>query len=290
MIIYKSIFRKKTTKIYLFIVTSIFLIIGILLLARNHYISEGNENYEGSYLTFEAPLSELDKIKDGLNVKSVTIGLTYTFINESTNNEMVTDLIVDESLSGNEIITWASYNYFFNTNEDGAIIINKNNHDYILTVKETYTSTSDDGTHISMDIFNDLYDNENILYRVEIEDYFKENKTTKWLEENISNINTESNGNGITFVENSKDSAPLYNLYVLLFTCLTIGLGIIFFIILIYTLVNMIIDEKKSSNLLNHLGYNHKKILLTTIIKISLILIIPFIISSLILIPIYLIW
>ena len=292
MIIFKSLFRKKITKIYLFIVTSIFLAIGILLLARNHYIVEGNKNYEGSYFQFLAPLSEMEKIKKGTNVEKVTIGLTYEFPSKFDNtSNIIMDLIVDDKVKNDEVITWKGYENLFNTPDLNKITIERNNIRVDLNVKEKYYTTGDDGTFISQEVFDKLYNGkENIIYRVEVNDYFKQTKTEKWLTENIDISHGEGTDNGILFHEVSKSRAPLFSLYVMLFTFLTIALGIIFAIILIYTIVNLIIDEKKSSNLLKHLGYKNRKILMTTIAKIASIILIPIIISSIILIPIYLIW
>lgn len=293
MIIYKSIFRKKTTKLYIFIVTGIFLIIGILLLNRSHYIKEGNENYEGSYITFKAPLSELDKIKKAKNVEKVSIGLSFSFTLEKVGHETSDELIIDETLKNNEMIAWEAYKNFLNTNESGSVLVSKNNKEKEFIVKDTYESsrTGNNGYYISQEAFNDLYDGkERVIYRVEILDFFKQNKTAEWIVENVNDISLEYGGDGLSFVEKSKKNAPLYTLYVLLYTVLSIGLGVIFLIILIYTIINILIDEKKNSNLLSHLGFNNKKIFLTKIIKLTLIILIPFIISSIILIPIYLLW
>ena len=293
MIIFKSLFRKKITKIYLFIVTSIFLAIGILLLARNYYIVEGNKNYEGSYFQFLAPLSEMDKIKKGINVEKVIVGLNRKLSEEEGYLWSELNIFVDETLKGFNTKVWQSYtrnkdnpdNYF------DKIILMNNGNKVELNIVASYESTGDDGNFISQEVFDKLYDGkENVIYRVEVVDYFKQNKTEKWLQENINISHEEGTDNGIGFTEVSKSRAPLYTLYVLLFTFLSIALGIIFVIILIYTIVNIIIDEKKSSILLKHLGYKNRKILMTTILKIASILLIPFIISSIILIPIYLIW
>lgn len=48
--IFKSFYRKKTTKIYLLILILIFTVLGAVIIGRNNYIKESNLNYAGSFL------------------------------------------------------------------------------------------------------------------------------------------------------------------------------------------------------------------------------------------------
>lgn len=292
MIIFKSILRKKTTKIYLFIVTGIFLAIGILFIARNHYIVEGNKNYEGSYYTFLAPLSEQNKVNNAPNIKEATIGLIREFSKEDRYIFSESKLFIDKTLNSFEIKIWETFTKDRNNPDiyyDNVSFTNKEDK-VNFKVVETYQSTGSNLNFISQEAFDKLYDGkENVLYLLIIDDFFKKDKTEKWLEENVD-IYREDSGNGIEYDENSKSHAPLFELYVKLFTFLLIALGVIFTSILIYTIINLLIDEKKNSNLLKHLGYKNSKILITKIGKITLVVIIPIVISSLILIPLYLLW
>ena len=277
MIIFKSVFRKKTTKAYLLIIICLFLAIGIFLIGKNHYITEGNEKIK--------KMPNLKVLRKGISRKISTYSNTVF-----PNSEIV--FYTDESLKGFEAIIWQGF-----VKDSNKFSITDSEIEFL--VKRAYSGTGKDKELISFEAFDQLYDRkETVYFLVELANWFDYEKNIKWLSENIEIDNADTviegqiinNGDGINQYEKSKKSANLYFFYVKIFTFLSIILGIIFGIVLIYTLINIIIDEKKNSHLLKYLGYHNKTIVIMTLGKIALILVLPLLLSSLVLIPIYLLW
>lgn len=286
MLIYKSFFRKKTTKIYILIITFIFLGIGAFLVGRQHYIKEGNVNYEQSYIEFYAKLSDYEKIKNLYNVKDVNIGL-YREITSSNRNYKDT-FYINNQVNEGEIFT-DGYN------ENGFLTINNNNEMINFKIINNHNYNLKQPNYISQEDFDKLYQpNEYVAYRITTKNYFKREKTIKKIEETINYRKKETYDGvdyyGIRDRSISKSAIEMYEFYIMLFGLISIVLGIIFGIVLINTIINVIEDEKKVSNLLIHLGYNQKLTRKIKIHKILFLLVFPLILAITLLLIGILIW
>jgi len=63
MLIFKSFFRKKTTKVYLTLFSLLLFSIILLLSFKEYYVSLLKENYKESYLGLVADKKEINKLK-----------------------------------------------------------------------------------------------------------------------------------------------------------------------------------------------------------------------------------
>ena len=84
MIILKSFYRKKNTRIYLTVITLIFTAIISLFIARSYNVDQANQNLSKSYLRFTAnkeAINDIAKIKGISNINYSIIGY---LINEET--------------------------------------------------------------------------------------------------------------------------------------------------------------------------------------------------------------
>ena len=75
MLILKSFYRKKSTKIYLTVITLLFIGIISLFIARYYNINEANKIYYKSYIIFSANKEDLTKIENIKGINSLKFGL-----------------------------------------------------------------------------------------------------------------------------------------------------------------------------------------------------------------------
>ena len=78
MIIIKSFYRKKNTRIYLTVITLIFTAIISLFMARNYNIDQANQNFSKSYLMFDADKDAIDDIAKIKGLNNITYGIKST--------------------------------------------------------------------------------------------------------------------------------------------------------------------------------------------------------------------
>ena len=260
--ILKSFFRKKTTKIYLFIFTFIFLAFNLIVIGRNYYAEKANESYDGSFIFWEqskdATIPNVDGIK---NVQNAIIIGNHNFI------------VADD-------------NYKLNENE---ILINNDNKDAIDKIKNDFSSSY---PMIDIDNFNFVFTDDNINNNFLIVNQNTFNKivesdnnivyiaqATDWInyEDVIYELNEEMNieVNAYIPTTSANDYSSLYNTFDI-FLYLVV---ILFFILSIISILNIINDEKNSNFLYKTLGYSKIKKLLITGFKILILLVSTVILS-----------
>ena len=87
-IIYKSFFKKKTTKIYLWIFISLGIVFSFLIIARKYLIIKSNEAYPESFLVMSS--------KDNINLeKEKNIKSYNKAINVDCNNHLTNVFITE---------------------------------------------------------------------------------------------------------------------------------------------------------------------------------------------------
>lgn len=247
MIILKSFFRKRTTRIYLVIIACILTTIFYLVLNRQITYKEGVEFYEGSKTIFvdENPNLE-EKIKDIKNVKSVT----FSF---QTNNQRLY-LIEDSEISRGNAIYLSNES---ETEKQTELTINGYSKNFIITetIAPQYHNTPLI-LYISEEDFNDLKEHAtDFFYIVEFKDTLKRYETTDIIEDTI-NIEAYMHYNSQKY----PSRAVTYEDDINRLTVFAIIGGILFLIILIITIKNILLDEKKNNRLYFCLGYNKKQI------------------------------
>lgn len=243
MIIYKSFYRKKSTKIYFFIFTIISLILLLLNNTREQFISKENEAYNNSFLYFESNKNiEFNDINNILSynktipiycddITNIFITNSIPIINSDNNKEKVCNI--------NEF----TINYYVGSEYE------------IIPNEELYNSLTKE--------------NENYYYFIKLDNWHDYKKTVKELE-NKYNIS-------INIVEENNDDND-YRKPIFIFNILIIILIMLFILILILTIINIIIDEKNNNKLYKSLGFNKVYITIITINKIIMLLILPLLI------------
>jgi len=246
-IIYKSFFKKKTTKIYLWIFISLGIVFSFLIIARKYLIIKSNEAYPESFLVMYS--------KDNINLeKEKNIKSYNKAINVDCNNHLTNVFITEHK----PIFTNESEEY-----------LNCNINNYIIE----YTHVKNINIIKNPDLYNSLKDSqEEFYYFISLKSWFDKNKTAQYLSDKY---HTE-----VGIEEYKIDSMDYKNIIVI--TDLFIKISILLFVILsIITIANIIIDEKKNNFLYYALGYSKIKIISININKIFLIIVIPLCILTL---------
>lgn len=256
MMILKSFYRKKRTKIYFIIFTSIFAIMALFFVSNAYYTKKGNEAYQNSFLMVSAPrdtFSSLMKIK---NIKKVDLGVKIVY---GSTWEIYQD---DTSfLKENEII--APFTAVTDKNLGDTITIQYNHQDFsfVLTNKSNSPSYS---FRINSDAFNKITsDSFDFLYKIHLKNWFDYKKTKKELEKMLSldEFDVHIYSQNITIKLDYEFILFVIDILSKIFTFL-------FFIIFSISLYNIYVDEKKIAHLYFCLGYSKSRILLNTWIKI----------------------
>ena len=134
MLLLKSFFRAKTTRIYLIIMCLVFSLFFIVNNSRNYYSNIIDDYYEGERIIIEADLSEYAKIKKLPNIKKVTPALKIQTITWPAQY-----LIKDETnqLKENEIIISKAHKNTYQINDSVNFYLG--NISYSFNLKEYST-------------------------------------------------------------------------------------------------------------------------------------------------------
>lgn len=276
MLILKSFFRKKTTKIYLIIFTSILTIMFNLILTKQKLINECIDFYDGSTITFESSKNALEKIKQIDNIKKITYGLPA----KVNNSNVLAYLIKDEKLKSNEAY------YLTNISEyelsiPSTIEINYNNtiHTYNISKKiNSKTMVLAYIIYISEEEYNLLVnDSQNYIYILEYENHLKLNETIDNIE---NNINTEK----IEIMNNKKIPNKIDNFEsdITIYSIFSRISFIIFFITFIIILKNTLLDENNINYLYKYLGFTKRQTKIYNLLKIISLIFISIILALII--------
>lgn len=253
----KSFFRKKITKIYLFIIFLIFLIFLVLTFGKNYYIALNNKTYKNSFVVLETEEDIFNKLKKNKNIDSVKNAIYLEDYNIS--------LLEDKNLLDGEILIPE----FMKDNVGSELVFSYNNKEYVFN-KFKYKDLSNNFIYyISSNDFKKIKDNKN-YYIININDWSKQEKIVLKLEKKYNLKNS------FVFTDYSGTD---YSNMVVIFTIFTILNIVLFVIILLITLYNILEDEKKNSIMYECLGFKKSYIRFNNFIKIVILLISAFILS-----------
>lgn len=256
MLILKSFFRKKTTKIYLIIYTFIILILMLLVFTKNVLIQKENELHNGTFIAIKN--FDISKYNNKENLNKV---LKTTIIQNKVGEEYL--LIINNDLKDNEVIISSLLKEKFKNNREFEI--NNNNQTIKFIIKDF-----DDNIKylflikVSVETYNKYYDfsNERTIIT------FK-----NWL-------NIQDDVNNLRKIYGDENVFPYYLIgntnyknFVTVINILLIVLIFLFIIVLIIANFNIIQDENKKNLLYYKIGYNKYILKLFNILKIIILLI-----------------
>lgn len=242
-IIYKSFFKKKSTKIYLWI----FILLGItfssLFIARKYLIRKGNEAYQNSYIYFSSK-NEVSLLNEK-NIKR------YNKAFEVDCNNPLTSIFITNEL---------------------PIIENEysNNQCHVDAYTIEYTVQNRINVIENDQLFKSLSKNpKEYFYFINLKNWFKKDKTIKKL---IDKYHLEIG------VEEYKIDSVNYKNIIFTFEIFIIIVEILFLILFLISIFNILVDEKKNNYLYHYLGYSKIKIFKITINKMFFIIFFPLLI------------
>lgn len=266
MLLVKSFFRKKTTKIYFIIFVLIFTFLLILMKYKKEYIQLANENFSGSYI--EISFSNLEeRMKHIHNIKDIQKG--FSMISEfETYYYFSKDGLSEHGVSVNK-------NLFSEVQLGQQIELNINGKQYIFVVEHLF-----DHHHFYNTIFVNrnilemiLKDNEdlNTIYRIDLNNWIKRDRTIKKLKKSF-------HLSDLTMYLTKKQDI---NFDSIVFVCdvLFIFLVIIFTIIFFISLLNILSEEKKMNFIYYCIGYRNINLLCINFFKLFLLILFSFLFS-----------
>lgn len=260
MLIFKSFYRKKSTKIYLAIITLIFTAVLAVFALRNYNMNQANYNFRKSYLMFEANKEELENIKNIKGIKKVTpcikATISYTKSSDKTNTNTENLMLIENNSVkigqgiGNYELQYIfdSYTYQIYLNNTRLEFTINN---FLEEEKEVYYKY----LHISpTDFKNYTSQVDKYTYIVNLEKWFNKRKVEKELQKEILTIsNIDEYDYNVRILDYSL-------LNCLIFTILLVILSIIFIFVLIVNIKNILIDENKNTKLYICLGFHKSTI------------------------------
>lgn len=249
MLIYKSFFRKKSTKKYSIIFLLLSLIMICLLFSKKEFLNKANEIYRDSFISFasdkEIDLSNLDNIKSYDKAFYVECNNPFTSVFIlSDNSQFVYDKYDDN----------VDYNIcYYNDFELKYSIINEYNFIYN---RELFLLLSN---------YNDNYN----YYFIQLKRWDKLENTYNQLKE-VFDVDVN--------VYEKKIDDNDYIKIIRIFDFLISFMIIIFFVLFVLTFINVVIDESYNNKLYYLLGFTKINIFIININKIFLIIFIPLLI------------
>lgn len=262
MLIYKSFFRKKTTKIYLLIYSLILLVIGLLLSTKIILNNKQKELYNGSYIFIQTnDTEELLKIN---NIKKIYEGIP---IKLDDYYEAV--LISDDKYKINDdcvIIPEINKN-IYKIKDKVNIFINDEQLEFYVG---GYSNYNDSATvlYSSSNIIKKYSDPNKMRYLIILKDWNKYSQT-------LNELNKIS-GDSIISINNNESMQT----FIKIINIMLLILLILFVIVLLITCVNIIEDEAKKNNIYYKVGYNKFNLKIYNLNKILLLIIFSSIIAG----------
>lgn len=244
--IYKSFYRKKTTKLYFIIFTLLFSLVTISILSKQFFLNYVNEKYSRSFIQVFTD-EDINKINSINGIKSINNGIYlndryYVVPNEKINNN--DEVIVHKVLATNS----NDLSIIYNGNEQHYSIIDSHNNSY-------------DEIEVSKDYYEILKkDNNPIIYRIFINNWL-ENET---IQKEIKNTIEVKEINCYEYSDFNRDPTSIiiiFNIAIILVSILTI-------IVILISIQNVLIDEKKKDDLYRKLGFKIRTIKIYNYIKV----------------------
>lgn len=276
MLILKSFYRKKSTKIYLTVITLLFIGIISLFIARYYNINEANKIYYKSYIIFSANKEDLTKIENIKGINSLKFGLKGQNTTKDCMEEPDCEPNYLVIFNDNTIVKNHAKITLFNP-KTGILLFNNEKITFTIDqIIETKKEENYSSLYISKTDFNTLSSKTNeYFYILTPKKWLDKEKIIKTLKKEIPSLsNLEEHEYRIKPFE-------YYTLNVTITTIFLIILSIIFLIILLINTKNILIDENKNSKLLKCLGFHKSTIKKYNVLKIISLLVLSIIISTL---------
>lgn len=251
-----SFLRKKTSKIYFIILFLVFLIFGILIIGKNYYLMRANDNYKGSFVIVDNfDKYNLQKNKNIKWVKEAIVLDNFIFIKTENYNledyEIIIPKVYKNEYPKNSLLHYESYEF---------------------KIKDFYSESFDKPVLlVNNTTFNNIFEGK----LNKIIDF----KNWAYYDKTLKDLKIDSNDYIIYLKKNSSIDYKTIIVIFSIFIYVSFGL---FIIIDLITILNLLNDEKKNNFLYKTIGYSKKDVVVINILKISLLLLMALIFSSLI--------
>lgn len=266
----KSFYRKRTSKIYLIVFTLIFLALYMIIFGKSYYREYINESFKGSYIKFDLSKDKIIPELEGVtNLQEVVNLNKYFLLSNSSFNLNNYEILISPFYDDNKMMETVKKTlgelgidtslYTFKVSDE----VNAYNFFYVNPFTYNILDNqvnNDDNTYVG-----DLYDwinFEEFISKLEVE------------------LDTEINAYIVsTDILRYIDIYNGFNIFLYLLLSLFVILSII-------TIINVLMDEKKTNFLYRIIGYSNKQKRLIVISKLLSLLVVSLLlgtISSLIL-------
>lgn len=254
MLILKSFFRRKTTRNYIIIFTSIYFIMFILLLFKGYYIGLNNIANKNSYIYMDNEqdfeilkrFKDIDNIEDGCLVNI-------------DNQEYI--FIKDDSLKNNEIVV---PNYSEDLNVNDTLDFNYGKYSNLFVVKNKQEDNYNFRFYsVNSEQFNKILGEEDssLIKIFTLKNWLKSNSLLK-------NMNKEMIGNTVIF--NSRASMANFEGIINLLNVFIVLCIIVFIILLFLSIFNIYMNDKKNNFMYEVVGISKMKVWGYFILKIAI--------------------
>ena len=273
MLIFKSFFRKKTTKNYLIIYSFIILAIFVLIFGKEIINNKYNDLYNGSFITVNE--KDYAKIKD-INGIDKSYEALQINVDERLYNYVY--LIKNESLKDDEIIIAEESK----KEEQNVIEIELQEKYYVFNIKDYSKEINNRNIiYIYKNIYESIKPNGKMVYIFTLKNWIESKKIDSIISKKIG-VN-----NYIHYVRGTNNN---YEKYLSVLNVLLFTLIVLFIIVLIFTSYNSIQDENKKNIIYYRIGYNKQKLKIYNFAKIFMLLLLSSIIAKILAIIIKLIY
>lgn len=254
MLILKSFFRKKTTKNYIIIFTSIYFIMFILLLFKGYYIGLNNDANKNSYIYIDNA-QDFEILKRFKDIDNIEEGCLVNIDNQ----EYI--FIKDDSLKNNEIVV---PNYSEDLNVNDTLDFNYGKYSNLFVVKNKQEDNYNFRFYsVNSEQFNKILGEEDssLIKIFTLKNWLKSNSLLK-------NMNKEMVGNTVIF--NSRASMANFEGIINLLNVFIVLCIIVFIILLFLSIFNIYMNDKKNNFMYEVVGISKMKVWGYFILKIAI--------------------
>ncbi len=254
MLILKSFFRKKTTKNYIIIFTSIYFIMFILLLFKGYYIGLNNDANKNSYIYIDNA-QDFEILKRFKDIDNIEEGCLVNIDNQ----EYI--FIKDDSLKNNEIVV---PNYSEDLNVNDTLDFNYGKDSNLFVVKNKQEDNYNFRFYsVNSEQFNKILGEEDssLIKIFTLKNWLKSNSLLK-------NMNKEMVGNTVIF--NSRASMANFEGIINLLNVFIVLCIIVFIILLFLSIFNIYMNDKKNNFMYEVVGISKMKVWGYFILKIAI--------------------
>lgn len=254
MLILKSFFRRKTTRNYIIIFTSIYFIMFILLLFKGYYIGLNNDANKNSYIYIDNA-QDFEILKRFKDIDNIEEGCLVNIDNQ----EYI--FIKDDSLKNNEIVV---PNYSEDLNVNDTLDFNYGKDSNLFVVKNKQEDNYNFRFYsVNSEQFNKILGEED-------SSLIKIFTLKSWLKSNslLKNMNKEMVGNTVIF--NSRASMANFEGIINLLNVFIVLCIIVFIILLFLSIFNIYMNDKKNNFMYEVVGISKMKVWGYFILKIAI--------------------